>query len=198
MAELDTDPNQLLSKPWRKFLDKLNEFDSLKISSWKEVHILGYVCKRYQQLYNHKFALSFKGQPSRCPEIYLIKKVMAMLTTTDQRIVKEYIDWVFDQKIIPQDRHIRSLGYLTTPNLGNEFLSYRQKKNKICKSTPLPSEFKQVADTLQIPIITYGDLAFAKMALDQSPTSESRAPYRSLFNTLQILGFETSILNNLV
>ena len=73
----------------------------------------------------------------------------------------------------------------------------RKNPTKVEKSTPLPPEYKQVADTLDIPVYTYGDLAFAKMALEADPDSESRAPYKILFNSLNVLGFNLSILERL-
>lgn len=188
----------LLSKPWQKFLIKLNSIDDVKVSDWKDVHLLGYICQRFTKIHSVNYALSYKGQPGKCPEMYLVKKMMAMLGTANSKIVKEYIDWVYDVKIVPKQIKFRSLGFFTTPSFGNEFLLIQQEKNKIHKSTNLPPEYKQVADTLQLPVVTYGDLAFVKMALDQSPNSDSRAPYRTLFNTLKVLGFESSVLINLV
>lgn len=88
-------------------------------------------------------------------------------------------------------------GFFMTPSFGNEFNLYTKEKNKIVRSTQLPVEYRQIADTLNLPVTTYGDLAFIKMALDQSPNSESRAPYRTLFSNLLAIGFEPSVLNNL-
>lgn len=188
---------QLLSKPWQKFLAKFNDIDTLPVTEWKEPHLLGHFCRRYEKCYDKKFALSFRGAPSKCNEIYMIKKTMAMLDTIDMEKIRDYIDWVFDQKIIPSGLKIRSIGFLTTPGFGNEFNQYRAKREKIVKSTQLPSKYQKVADTLDLPVSTYGDLAFIKMALDESPDSESRAPYKILFRDLIALGFEPAILNNL-
>jgi hypothetical protein len=192
-----TNVTELLSKPWQKFLAKFKEIENLPIPEWKEPQLLGYFCKRYEKYFENKFALSFRGAPSKCNEIYMIKKVMAMLDTTDPEIVHQYIDWVFDCKIIPSKIKIRSIGFLTTPGFGNEFNVYRNKKIKIIKSTELPIKYQQLADTLNLPVSTYGDLAFIKMALDQTKDSEARAPYKKLFNNLIAIGFEPNVLNNL-
>ena len=198
MAEVTQDAaTQLLSKPWQKFLAKFDDIDKLSISEWKEAHLLGYFCRRYEKCFKKKFALSFRGAPSKCNEIYMIKKTMAMLDNIDPLVVKDYIDWVFDVKIIPSKIHIRSIGFLTTPGFGNEFNTYRSKKMKVSKSTELPSKYQQVAETLNLPVITYGDLAFIKMSLDQSPDNESRAPYKVLFKNLIALGFEPQVLDTL-
>lgn len=189
------DISKLISKPWQKFLIKINNID-LDSLDWKEPQFLGYICKHYERIFGHKFALSLKGPPSKCAEIYMIKRMITMLNTTNSSIIRDYIDWVIKTKIESKKTKIRSLGLFATPNFVNEF--YNLPQNKIQKSTELPIEYKQIAETLQIPVTTYGDLAFAKMSLDQFPDSESRAPYRSLFITLKTLGFESTILSTLI
>lgn len=193
-----TEAQSLLSKPWQKFLLKFKEIEQLEISSWKEPHLLGYFCQKYHQTFHDTFALSFKGPPSKCTEIYLIKKTMAMLDTLDPHMVKDYIDWIFESKIIPGRLHIRTVGYLTTPGFGNEFKSSRSKKNKITKSSKLPLAWKSAIDSSEVSAETYGDLAFIKMALEASPNSESRKPYKQLFSNLIKLGLEPSLLDSLV
>lgn len=188
---------ELLSKPWQKFLAKFKEIESLPITEWKEPHALGYFCQRYEKHYTQKFALSFRGAPSKCNEIYMIKKTMAMLNTIEMTVVRDYIDWVFDCKIIPTGIKIRSIGFLTTPGFGNEFNQYKNKKKKIIKSTELPDKYQKIANDLEVHANTYGDLAFIKMVLDQSSDSETLIPYKVLFNNLINLGFEPNILNTL-
>lgn len=191
------DATQLLSKPWQKFLAKFDEIEILPLSEWKEVHLLGYFCKRYEKCFNKKFALSFRGAPSKCNEIYMIKKTMAMLNVMDANIIHDYIDWIFDIKIIPGNIKIRSIGFLTTPGFGNEFNMYRVKKMKISKSTELPSKYQQIINALNLPVVTYGDLAFVKMSLDENPENISKLPYKKMFQNLIALGFELDTLNNL-
>lgn len=188
---------ELLSKPWQKFLAKFDEINTLTIDKWKEPHLLGYFCQRYQKCYEQKFALSFRGAPSKCNEIYMMKKTMAMLDTTNIETVRDYIDWVFDVKIIPNQIKIRSIGFLTTPGFGNEFNQYRKKKQKIVKSTELPTKYQSIINDLDLQANTYGDLAFIKMALDQSPNSVAMEPYKLLFTKLVALDFETEVLNTL-
>ena len=198
VKEDSIDLSQFVSKPWQKFIAKLQEIDTLEVPNWKPHHQLGHICKRYEEQYGNKYALSFRGAPSKCPEMYLVKQIIAMLSTENPKKIKDYIDWVWDQKIIPNKMKIRSLGFFTTPSFGNEYFLYKIEKAKITKTTELPPEYKKVADTLNLPVSTYGDLAFVKMALDQSPDSEARAPYRALLNNLVSIGFEPSVLNNLM
>ncbi len=187
----------LLPKVWQNFFAKFAEIQELKNSKWKDVHQLAYLTQRYEKLYGKKFVFSLKGAPSKCPEMVFIKKMCAMLGTSNARTIREYIDWVFDKKIIPNKMKIRSLTFFMTPGLGNEFYLYRTEQNRIDKTTQLPNEYKEIIESLGLPVSTYGDLAFAKLALDQAPESPSRAPYKQLFNQLFAVGFELEIIKDL-
>lgn len=189
--------NDIMSVHWRKFLDKFSEIDSLPLEKWKEVHFLSHICRRYEAFYKKKFALSFKGAPSKSSEIYLIRRMFLMLNTNDKNYIKNYIDWCFDKKIIPQNLKIRTLAFFGNSNSVNEFNALVQESNKIVRSKELPEQYRGIASSLNISVSSYGDLAFIKMALDQDPDAPSRAPYRELFSKLQSVGFDLSILENL-
>lgn len=198
MNEAKINPAQLLSKPWQKFLAKFSEIDSLPTSEWKEVHLLAHICKRYEEFSGCKFALTYRGAPSKCVEIYMVKKIMAMLGTTSARKVRAYIDWVYDVKVQPKKIKFRTLGFFTTPGFANEFEAFRVKECRVTKTTELPIEYRQVAEMLELEVTTYGDLAFIKMACDAAPESKAREPYRKLLDHLSVIGLDTSILTNLV
>jgi hypothetical protein len=193
-TENSNDPLAALSKPWQKFFKKFEEIETLKVSQWKDVHVLAYICKRFQQHYGRKFSVTIKNAPSKSPDVRLTNNMMAMLGTTNMHIIKEYVDWIYDKKIIPQKKNIRTLAYFMISGIGNEFYFEREKNNQITRSSVLPDEYKSLAESIGINVNTYGELAFIKKALDQAPDSESRAPYRKLFLHLRSLGFEESTL----
>jgi hypothetical protein len=186
-----------LTKPWQKFLKRFDEINDLQVSKWAEIHVLAYICKRYREHYGRNYSITIKGAPSKSPDMYLIKRMMATLNTTNMKVVKEYVDWIFDVKIIPKRKRIRTLAFFVSPGLGNEFHFYYAEKNKITRSTVLPDEYKALAVALEVNINTYGELAFIKMALDQAPNSESRQKYKRLLLHLKSLGFEESQLEGL-
>ena len=181
-----------LSKHWQRFFRKFAEIEEIKVSKWRPVHQLAYFSMRYEQHFGKRFAFSLRGAPTKCTEIVFIKKIGAMLGTTNQRTVKNYIDWVFDKKIIPQRKRIRSLAFFMAPGLGNEFNLQRQAESVIGRSTALPREFVELAFEAGIPIETYGELAFIKQALDQS--TEGRENYQALYRKLLMAGLEPDIL----
>jgi len=190
--------NLLPSKWWVNFFKKFDEIDNIPISKWKPVHQLSYLTQRYEEVYGKRFSFALTGTPSKCGEIYMIKKMMAVLGTSNQKTIKEYIDWVYDRKIIPQKRKIRSVGFFINSSFCNEFHLDRIEKNKITRNTALPKEYKSVVDTFGLGLDTFGDLAFAKQAIDEEPDDKSREPYRKLFHELYRVGFQYNILDNIV
>jgi len=194
---LNNDAKKLLKKPWRNFFDKFNQIDDLKINLWKEIHLLAYLCKRYEDFYKIPFAFSFKGAPLKCSEIVMIKKTYAALGTTNPYKVKSYIDWIFDKKIIPKNMKIKTLAFFTTQGLGNEFNQMWAELNTIKKTTEVPNDYKEMGSKLDLAINTYGDLAFIVSALTEDSLSESRQPYVHLMNQLSAIGFDKTILKDM-
>jgi hypothetical protein len=192
--ELENDPQAGLSKPWKKFFDKFNEINSIKVSEWKDVHILAYICDKYNKKFNRKFSVTIKGAPSKSPDMYMIKRIGAMLNTTNKRVVKEYIDWAFENKL--KKTPFRKVGFFLTQGFGNEFIEYRnKKKNEWDRSSEVPEVFKTIARELGITINTYGDLAFIKMAVDRNndPTSN----HYVLLGNLELIGLDLNRLKGL-
>ena len=183
----------ILSKPWQKFFTRFSEIETLKNSQWKEIHQLAYIIKRYEKIYNRKFAFSFKTAPSKCTELVLVKKISWLLNTTNARTITEYIDWIYDCKIIPKGIKIRNLSFFLTTGLGNEFFIYKAEKNKIKKTTELPKDYAEAISKFDLPIATYGDLAFAKNILDERDVPL----YKEMFNTLLSVGFDYDMLKDI-
>lgn len=192
MTEESNNPLDGLSKPWQKFFNKFDEIKELRVSQWKDVHILAYICDRYEKHYAMKFSVSIKGAPTKSPDMYMIKKIKASLNTTDNAIIKEYIDWTFDTIIIPKKYKLKKIGFFITAGFINEFFFYRKnKKNNITRSTPVPETYKNIANEIGIDINTYGDLAFICMAIEAGSSSED---HNCLIGNLELLGLDTEKL----
>jgi len=187
----------LPSKWWKSFFKKFDEIDTLPNSSWKQVHQLAHLTKRYEETYGKRFSFSLRGQPAKCPEIHMINRVSAVLGTSNQRTIRTYIDWVFDKKIVPSGKRIRSIGFFANPSFCNEFHLHVAERGKITRSSNLPCDYIEVIDALDLPMRTFGDLAFAKQAVDENPNSKSREPYRVMFKKLYAIGFEFDMLKEI-
>lgn len=194
MPEKDALPN----KHWVKFFDKLQEIEdpSLKVNKWKDYHVLAYICRRFKEVYQREFAITVKGAPSKSPDMYMVRCIMGSLGTTNMKTIKSFIDWVFDEKIIPSHIKIRKLSFFNSPGLINEFYFTLEEKNKITRATPLPSEYVSMASSLGISINTYGELAFISSAL-KAHGEAGRESYSKLFMHLKSLGFEEHLLENI-
>jgi hypothetical protein len=182
----------LLSKPWQKFFAKFEEINSIKVSQWKEVHLLAYISKRFEDTFGRKFPVTIKGAPSKSTDVYQAKQIMAMLGTTNMKTVKDYIDWVYDNKVVPKNAKFRKIGYFLTSDFMNEFMFAKEAKMKIKRSTELPADYKCIADNLGVHANTYGDLAFIKMAADQGSNQ-----YKLLFANLEVAGFDSTVLERI-
>ncbi len=180
---------------WRRFKERLNKYDSIPINEWKAEQILGHILFRFKNLYGVEFTLSFSGAPSRCSEIYQTKRMIAELGTEDFQMIKDYVDWVYDTKIIPQKIVITSIGFFFTKSFILKFKAGYKKAHRISRTTQLPKLVESLVSELSISVLTYGDLAFAKMAVDNSP--DDYPDYKLLFQRLKDSGFDTSILDKL-
>lgn len=194
--EISLNPTSLLTKPWQKFLARFNEIDTIKISQWKEIHILAYIYKRYEQTYKRKYSITIKNAPSKCPDMFMTKSIISSLNTSNMNIVKSYIDWVFDKKIIPQKKVIRTLGFFTTYGFYNEFLAHKKESEIIKRSTELPLNYKELANSLDVEAQTYGDLGFIKLTTDRIGNDLTNKHVQFMAN-LEAMGFDLKILEEL-
>lgn len=193
--EFDEEYLDLLPKWWKRFFLKFSEIETLPIYNWKPVHLIAHFCFRYYQHFGKQFSFSIKNAPGKSPEMFLIKKLFQVLGTISPKLVKKYIDWVFDTKIIPNNRQIRSLGFFANSAFCNEFKAQLAESNKIYRYTPLPMKYKEVVDSLKIPASTFGDLSFAKKILDDKVVGFEQ--YEALFTELYKIGFEFDMIQNL-
>jgi len=181
--------------PWQKFQKKLKAFNDTPINEWNEVNILGYLLSKYEKQYQIDFGLSYSGPPSKCSEIYCVKRMMTTIGTEKGSICKDYIDWVFETHITPKGKEIVSLAYFFNKGIIAQYRTIFKDRQKVTKTTALPNEYAAEANSLGLSINTYGDLAFAKMAVDQSP--DDYPEYSSLFIRLSAAGFNESVLRTL-
>lgn len=178
---------------WQRFMARLNE--TVPLSDWENEQVLGYILKRYQDLTGEPWAFSFGSGPKTCPEMYCVNRMITALGTEDWVKVKKYVDFVYDRYIIPNKTNITSLAFFFTKKFIFDFKAECKKKNIISRSTKLPDEYKKIIDSLNVKASTYGDLIFAKMAVDSDP--EDNEEYIDLFKQLEQIGFKKETLEKL-
>lgn len=164
-----TAPNEL----YEKFFLKFNEIENLKPNEWKVPQIIGYFVKKYNETYNSIFKFKFNTpQPSKCFEMFQIKKLSSLLTS-DSSLLKEYIDWIFENKILKTKRRITSISFLTKEEFMNEYklnvlMAEQPQIKSFNRTTLLPEECKKILQEANINISTYGELAFIHNMNDKS------------------------------
>lgn len=184
------------NEKYKKFFDSFNEIENLEISKWRPTHILAYFCKKYNEAYNKNYQFKFNSpSPSKCFEIFQIKKLASILTS-DPKLLKEYIDWVYENKVKKAKRRLTSISFITVEGVVNEYkfnvlLSNNKNKN-IDRSTPLPDNYKVIFKSAGANISTYGELAFI------SQMNEMPFELIGAFQQIEMVGFDKEILSRIV
>lgn len=192
-GELTDAPND----KYRKFFEKFKEIDTIDPKDFKPVHLLSYFCKKYYETYQVKYKFKFNSpSPSKCFEIFQIKKLASMLTA-DPVLLKEYIDWIYKYKVVKAKRRLTSISFMTVEGITNEYkfnvlLASKKDNNTIDRSTPLPEKYKSLFREAGVFAETYGDLAFLAQTPDMSSSLEGA------FSAAQTIGLDMNDLNRVV
>lgn len=192
---IETENLKSLSKPWQKFFIRLIEIDSKPTNEWTEYHVLSYFLRKYYQAYQIPYALTFGGAPLSCQEIKILKKVYTLLSTTDQRKVKAYIDWMFEDVVSKKKFQIKGITTLLANSFANEFLRFYKKQNAITKHSELPQEYQKLADECNISVSTYGDLLFILNSMKAS--EETNEDCKQFVQKLKMHSFDFDALKGI-
>lgn len=183
------------NKNYEKFFEKFPEINTLPTKEWKPTHLIGYFCKKYHDQYKTKYKFKFNSPtPSKCFEVFQIKKLASMLSA-DPEILKEYIDWVYENRVIKAKRRLTSISFMTVEGIVNEYkfkVLLAQPDNKIDRTTPLPDKYKNVFVDKGFDVSTYGDIAF----LYNVPNKTKEMI--SAFDMAKMLGLDLDKLNKVV
>ena len=190
-VELTGYPNE----QYKKFFDKFSEIDTLEVKDWKTVHILSYFCKKYKEAYNKDYQFKFNSpSPSKCFEVFQVKRLASILTANPV-ILKEYIDWVYQTRVVKAKRRLTSISFMTVEGIVNEYkvnVLLSSNKPNIDRSTLLPENYKQIFKQVGFDISTYGELSFISQMSDM--------PFEVIgaFQKIEELGFDNNLLKRIV
>lgn len=191
-GELTDYPNE----QYKKFFEKFTEIEKLDTNEWKPVHLLAYFCKKYKETYQSDYKFKFNSpSPSKCFEVFQIKKLASMLTS-NPKLLQEYIDWIYLNKVVKAKRKLTSISFMTAEGLVNEYkfnvLLAGKKNLNIDRSTPLPDKYKQAFQKAGLTINSYGELAFVSQMSDMS------LEVIGAFQEIEADGFDKDILGRIV
>lgn len=186
----DVNLEDKISPYYEKFFQKFKEIDILPISEWKAHHLLAYLCQKYEEYYGFRYSFKFDDtSPTKSHEMWQMRKLANMLTA-DPTVLKQYLDWIFETKIIERKKKITSLGYFTHQDIVNEFkFKFLFNKKELSRADQLPSSVLNLCTTYgKQEVKTYGDLAFAKRLPDMA----------DLIQAIENSGFDLQLLDKVI
>jgi len=185
--------NDVPNEKYQKFFDTFKELNDIDVQNWKVSHIIGYFCNKYYNVYNKNYKFKFNNQsPSKCFEVFQIKKLSGFLSSKPE-ILKSYIDWIFNEKIIKNKKRITSISFLNFDSYIYEYKSlYLNSNLSIDRTSNLPDNYKNIFNKFGLSINTYGELAFAA-SMDDMPENIFQA-----FKEIECLGFKKDILKRIL
>ena len=192
--------NDLPNLNYVKFFEKFKEIESIAIKEWGPTHLIGYFCKKYKEHYSVDYKFKFNTpQPSKCFEVFQIKK-LAQLLSSDPEILVKYIDWIFITKVKQAKRKLTSISFMTHEGVVNDYkLKYLLvgkdplSKPRLSRTASIPIEFMDIIRKYSDQITTYGDLSFI-LQMGSSITED----YKNMIDELQNNGFNIKILEKIV
>ncbi len=194
MIDNSEDLNSYPNNNYKKFFDKFLEIETLDISAWGTTHVLAYFCKKYKEQYQTAYIFKFNTPaPSKCFEVFQIKR-LSMVLSSKPSILKKYIDWVFENKVIKAKRKLTSVSFLNNEQSVVEYktlLLASAGQATVSRSTDLPLNYQSILQEVGLFASTYGDLAFLAQ-MDE--TLESKQAFAKLSN----LGFDKEILVKII
>lgn len=188
-GELNSYPND----KYKKFFDKFKEIETLDISQWKIAHLLAYFSKKYKEAYNLNYSWKFNTpSPSKCFEVWQMNTLASKLSS-NPKILKDYIDWGFENIVKRSKRRLTSISFMTSDPVVIDYKMkylFSNKPPSISRTLDLPIEYKNIL--IDFNVNTYGDLAFIYQMSDMPDN------IKLALNKLQDLGFDKSILDKIV
>jgi len=191
-GELKTIPNE----KWEKFFAKFSEIETLEVSQWKTAHLLAYFVKKYKETYNVDYPWKFNNEnPNKCFEVWQMNVMSAKLSANPQ-ILKDYIDWGYQNLIPKMKTRFRSISAFTKDEI---LIGYKMnvllagKKNlNISRSTPLPANYTRILEDHGYHVSSYGDLAFL-FHMDPRPQ-----PLHEALEDLEAIELDVEVLKRIV
>lgn len=187
---------ELPNKKYVNFFDRFKEIEHLSTEKWGTLHILAYFCKKYKEHYNVDYTFKFNSpSPAKCFEVFQVKR-LALLLTSNPTLLRDYIDWIYLNKVVKAKRRLTSISFMTKEDVVNEYkinvLLAGKKNLNVDRSTLLPDKFISVFREAGTPINTYGELAFISQ---MDPLSSELI---IAMQKIEELGFDKEILGRIV
>ncbi len=184
---------------YAKFFGKFDEIETLDVSGWKAVHILSYFCKKYKEHYNVNYTFKFNSpNPNNCFEVFQIKRIGLQLSA-HPKIIRDYIDWVYETKVVQAKRRLTSISFLAHEGVIADYKKILMSgqpdadvvRSTVDRSMALPQKYREVFKNAGINVANYGELAFLSQM-------EQTAEITAAFEQAAAIGFDKAVLDRVV
>jgi hypothetical protein len=181
---------------YRKLFERFKEIDTLPVVEWKKHHLLAYFCHKYKEAYNLEYVWKFNTPaPSKCFEVWQISSLAGKLSA-QPKILKHYIDWVFENVVPFAKRRLTSISFLTKEETVTDYkrkvLWVEQTGDNIDRSAALQDKYIEILVSAGIDIKTYGDLAFI------TQTNPIQDNVLEAITKMEEIGFDREALKRIV
>src|ERR1017187_6952153 len=111
----------LPNEKYKKFFATFDEIETIDVSQWRPSHVLGYFCKKYKDTYGVPYRFKFNSpSPPKCFEIFQVKR-LCMLLSSNPTILKGYIDWIYENKVVKAKRRLTSISFMTNEGVVQDY-----------------------------------------------------------------------------
>jgi hypothetical protein len=118
------------------------------------------------------------------------------MLTANPKLLKEYIDWIYENKVVKAKRRLTSISFMTNEGIVNEYkinvLLAGKKNLSVDRSTPLPDKFKDIFKAAGVTLSNYGELAFL------SQLSDMPLELVMAFKQAEENGFDKEVLGRII
>lgn len=187
--------NQYPSVHWTKFFAKFDGIDSSPVEEWDATLLIAYFCKKYKTYYNEDYTFQFNSSaPGKSYEVFQIRKLSSMLSAKSN-ILKDYIDWFFETKLMIRKRRITSMAFLTDAGVVNEYkfkVLLLAKQVSISRATVVPPLYTVIIQKYGYAFTNYGELSFVKRCIDAGNGEQG---HKDMLSELEKTGLDISALD---
>lgn len=163
-----------IPEKYQKFFNKFAEIDTLTVEQWKVAQTLGYFVRKFKAAFQTDYKFKYNSpSPTKCFEVFQVKK-LSQLLSSNPKILKDYIDWIFVEKVEKHKKKFRSISFLTGED---NLIEYKQLVLSpiIDRSTILPervlADFSGASCIELSTIKTFGDASFVYQAYKNNKTT---------------------------
>lgn len=120
--------------------------------------LLGWFAHLYEEYYGTGFTFSLNEKGLfRGTEMHHIRKMYSMFGNNAMP-ARDYISWIFQNKVRLRKKRITSLGFLATPAVIQEFKLMRERQRVVSRSTPLPEKMSLWVEKFAPEVLDYVSL----------------------------------------